>query len=214
MEKLNDIYEYVCSVYGIDIKKDTRKRVYVEARALYYLLSRNATRFSLQLIADIVGRDHASVIHGIENVSIFLDKEIVSAGYIHFDMAEKASKKTDAKVKSVKVVIISISGLNLALSTLHLSLDNKRVDITSSDLDILVRIGKLDDSALIGRKLGIIRKVIVASPKYLEKVGEITYVDKLAEVDVLLMAALFKNKKLKLESNNEIKLFINIKIKL
>jgi len=137
-------------------------------------------------------------------------KEVESAelSLANFNNDTSGALKMGAPVGVGHELLKNILGEFISLNPnidLHLSLDNKRVDITSSDLDILVRIGKLDDSALIGRKLGVIRKIIIASPKYLEKVGEITYVDKLAEVDVLLMAALFKNKKLKLESNNEIK---------
>ena len=55
--------------------------------------------------------------------------------------------------------------------TIDLRLSDQFVDLASAGIDIAIRIGQLDDSALIARKLGQIRLIMVASPGYLARVG-------------------------------------------
>lgn len=45
------------------------------------------------------------------------------------------------------------------------------VDIISRGFDVAIRIGELQDSSLVQKKLAMDRRVIVASPKYIEKFG-------------------------------------------
>jgi hypothetical protein len=65
---LKEIMNYVIDQTGLDIRDNTRKREYVYARSLYYKLSRECTAFPLSEIGEVVGRDHAGVIHSINNV--------------------------------------------------------------------------------------------------------------------------------------------------
>ena len=48
----------------------------------------------------------------------------------------------------------------------ELVLQDDRVDIISEGVDVAVRIGKLEDSALIARRIGPIKSVIAAAPSY------------------------------------------------
>ena len=66
--------------YGIDIAESTRKRHYVEARAMYFSLLRKYTRLSLEAIGKTVGRHHASVIYNIQQLEGWLkyDKKLYS----------------------------------------------------------------------------------------------------------------------------------------
>ena len=56
--------------------------------------------------------------------------------------------------------------------TIDLRLSDQFVDLASAGIDIAIRIGRLDDSALIARKLGQIRLIMVASPGYLASNGQ------------------------------------------
>tara|TARA_X000001382_G_scaffold87451_1_gene62402 strand:+ start:103 stop:462 length:360 start_codon:yes stop_codon:yes gene_type:complete len=49
-----------------DIKTSNRKREMVYARAVYYKLSRLHTMQSLEKIAGVLDRDHATALHGIK----------------------------------------------------------------------------------------------------------------------------------------------------
>ena len=52
-----------------------------------------------------------------------------------------------------------------------LDLNDRRVDLIEEGMDLAVRIGRLQDSSLIARKLFVSRTVIVAGPGYLEQSG-------------------------------------------
>jgi DNA-binding transcriptional LysR family regulator len=54
---------------------------------------------------------------------------------------------------------------------LDLDLNDRQVDLVEDGLDLAVRIGELPDSSLIARRLTRIRRVVVASPDYLERHG-------------------------------------------
>lgn len=52
-------------------------------------------------------------------------------------------------------------------------MDDSHIDLVKEGLDVAIRAGKLSDSSLVARKIGICPKqVLVASPLYLEKFGE------------------------------------------
>lgn len=63
-----EIRNYMESCLGIDLSFKTRKRNAVYARAVYFKLCKEYTRLSLTDIGASVGVDHATVIHGINNV--------------------------------------------------------------------------------------------------------------------------------------------------
>ncbi len=56
---------------------------------------------------------------------------------------------------------------------LDLHLTDDFVDIISRGFDVAIRIGELQDSSLVQKKLANDTRVIVASPKYLEKIGNV-----------------------------------------
>lgn len=54
---------------------------------------------------------------------------------------------------------------------IDLRLSDRFVDLASEGIDLAIRIGRLDDSALIARKLGRVHLMLVASPAYLDLAG-------------------------------------------
>lgn len=63
----------------------------------------------------------------------------------------------------------------------RLALTDRVVSLAEEGVDLAVRIGALADSALIGRLLGHVRMVVVASPAYLEAHGMPRSIDALAK---------------------------------
>lgn len=63
--------------------------------------------------------------------------------------------------------MISYPDISLELSCL-----DRKVDLVSDGFDLVIRIGHLDDSSLIARKLGNSPRVIVSTPYYLNKYGK------------------------------------------
>lgn len=67
------IKEIVDNYFEINLKRNTRKRQYVEARAVFYKLCREFTKLSLEEIGKQVNRDHASVLHGIRSLNNWIE---------------------------------------------------------------------------------------------------------------------------------------------
>ncbi|SDE21379.1 MULTISPECIES: LysR family transcriptional regulator [Kordiimonas] len=54
----------------------------------------------------------------------------------------------------------------------QLVLNNRRVDLIAEGYDLAIRVGRLEDSSLISRRLGGARAIICAAPSYIEKRGQ------------------------------------------
>jgi len=67
------IKEIVDNYFELNLKRNTRKRQYVEARAIFYKLCREFTKLSLEEIGKQVDRDHASVLHGIRSLNNWVE---------------------------------------------------------------------------------------------------------------------------------------------
>jgi DNA-binding transcriptional LysR family regulator len=55
--------------------------------------------------------------------------------------------------------------------TLELNLDDRRVDLVEEGIDVAIRIGRLEESSLVARKITPCRQVLCAAPSYLAKRG-------------------------------------------
>ena len=58
---------------------------------------------------------------------------------------------------------------------LRLSMSAGRMDLVDSGIDLAIRMGHLDDSSLIARKIAVSRSLLCASPAYLTKHGRPTH---------------------------------------
>jgi|11_taG_2_1085331.scaffolds.fasta_scaffold06136_6 hypothetical protein len=58
----------VSEYYNIDISKPTRLREYIVARSMFYKLLRDNTSMTYQNIADTFSKNHATVLHSINNL--------------------------------------------------------------------------------------------------------------------------------------------------
>jgi DNA-binding transcriptional LysR family regulator len=68
---------------------------------------------------------------------------------------------------------------------IDLTMSNHTVDLVEHNIDIDIRIGQLDDSSLIAKKLHHGERVLCASPGYLRRMGEITVPSELAKHNCL-----------------------------
>lgn len=55
---------------------------------------------------------------------------------------------------------------------LHLEFNDRRVDVVAEGYDLVLRIGKLEDSSIVAKRIASACHVLVASPNYLAKFGE------------------------------------------
>ena len=54
--------------FDLQLKRKTRRRVYVEARAIYYMLLREKGRMSFANISETLDKNHATVLHAVKNL--------------------------------------------------------------------------------------------------------------------------------------------------
>ncbi|PCJ46766.1 MAG: LysR family transcriptional regulator [Moraxellaceae bacterium] len=86
---------------------------------------------------------------------------------------------------------------------LQLNLVNRRVDLIEEGYDLVIRVGQLEDSQLIGKYLGTAKRKIYASPQYLKKQNPIKKPEDLLQCDCLIMDTVHQDYKWLLESNNK-----------
>jgi len=71
--------------------------------------------------------------------------------------------------------------------SIELMVDDQNIDLIKEGIDVAIRAGKLSDSSLVARKIGVCPKqVLVASPAYLQKYGEPETPDDLQHHNCLL----------------------------
>ncbi|WP_299018493.1 LysR family transcriptional regulator [uncultured Photobacterium sp.] len=58
--------------------------------------------------------------------------------------------------------------------SIHLELTNREVDIIGEGIDLYAQVGDVSDSSMVARPFHNSRRVMVASPRYLEQYGQIT----------------------------------------
>jgi DNA-binding transcriptional LysR family regulator len=71
-----------------------------------------------------------------------------------------------------------------------LSLNDRNLDLIEEGIDVAVRIGNLPDSNLIARQVGSVRRVAVASPRYIAARGTPRVPADLAKHDTIFGMAL------------------------
>lgn len=67
----------------------------------------------------------------------------------------------------------------------NVTLDDRRIDLVSEGYDVAIRIGNLEDSSLMSRKLGETERFIVAAPAYLAQHGAPERIEDLSGHDLM-----------------------------
>ncbi len=96
----------------------------------------------------------------------------------------------------------------------QLNLVNQRVDFIEEGFDVVIRIGQLNDSMLIAKKLGTITRRLFASPAYLAQHGEPKVAEQLVEHQLLVMNPTNNDPKLSLVSTQGESFTVNCKPRL
>ena len=120
--------------------------------------------------------------------------QLTDAGTLYYERARAALGELEAAGEAVACSVSEIAGpirltgpvsfgithLSEALAEFavrhprvdfDISFSDKRVDIVREGFDIAVRIGALQDSSLLARKLGRVHSITIASPAYLARMG-------------------------------------------
>jgi DNA-binding transcriptional LysR family regulator len=118
----------------------------------------------------------------------------------------EATTEVSRSAKSLKGVIKLSTPLSFGVSHLspviakfmqshqqiemNLDMTDRRVDLVEEGVDLAIRIGELDDSSLVARKLAPIRHVVCCSPDLLKKHGPIEQPSDLLNIPALCYANL------------------------
>ena len=133
---------------------------------------------------------------------------LTEAGHIYYEKARDAvqaiedanlsvsEQRTDPSGTLRITVAASVSRLHVApaIAEFHaahpmvrvvVKVTERIVDLVEEGLDVAIRIGRLDDSSLIARKIGSCQRLVCASPAYLKKRGRPKHPEDLPEHDCL-----------------------------
>ena len=73
--------------------------------------------------------------------------------------------------------------------TVDLVLENRNVDLVYENFDIAVKYGRPEGQELIIRRLGLVRRILVASPDFLARVGPVDSLERLSAIDIVTTPA-------------------------
>jgi DNA-binding transcriptional LysR family regulator len=131
------------------------------------------------------------------------------AGQAYYERASRILAELEAAQEVVAQAVTQVAGpirlsAPLSFGTLHLApaladfaaahprveldieFEDSVVDLVAGGFDLAVRMGALEDSALVARRIAPSRRIVVASPTYLERRGRPAHPRDLADHDILL----------------------------
>jgi DNA-binding transcriptional LysR family regulator len=73
--------------------------------------------------------------------------------------------------------------------TVDLVLENRNVDLVYENFDLAVKYGRPEGQELIIRRLGLVRRILVASPEFLARVGPVDSLERLSAIDIVTTPA-------------------------
>ncbi|KRB26275.1 MULTISPECIES: LysR family transcriptional regulator [Mesorhizobium] len=78
--------------------------------------------------------------------------------------------------------------------TVELVLENRVVDLVYENFDLAIRYGRPEAQEVIVRRIGQVRRILVASPSFLRRVGPIDTLDQLAVADLVVTPAVLSSR--------------------
>jgi DNA-binding transcriptional LysR family regulator len=135
----------------------------LEARLGVKLLIRTTRKLSLTFEGQAFLEDCQRLLNDLANA-----EAAVSLGSIRASGHLKISAPAGFGLRHVAPQVAAFMQANPGI-TVTLDLTDRLVDLLNEGIDCAVRIGEMADSSLVSSKLGEMRRVIVASPRYLEQ---------------------------------------------
>jgi DNA-binding transcriptional LysR family regulator len=83
--------------------------------------------------------------------------------------------------KHLHPIVMAFQAMHPAVAV-DLSLENRNVDLVYENFDLAVKYGRPEGQELIIRRLGLIRRILAASPTFLARFGPIDSLERLSEV--------------------------------
>jgi len=146
----------------------------IEERLGARLLERSTRRLSLTAEGQIFYEKSLALLAELDEIERSLSQGAASAG---------GTVRVNA---SVALGVLGLEPLLPAFWAAHpnivvdVSLSDEMVDLYLDRTDVAFRVGTLQDSAMVARRIGVARRKIVAAPRYVERRGEPRTVEDIA----------------------------------
>jgi hypothetical protein len=129
MEITERLKEIILKETDIDVSKNSRKHNIIEARALYfYLVKHFKPKMTLQEIAESVNKNHATVIHSLNNYEIYekFNRDLRSLRNIIVNQMDEENILNTENINDLK---LEIKKKNLRVSELEIQLEETNLRI-------------------------------------------------------------------------------------
>lgn len=169
----------------LDLPKSTvsRKVSQLEARLGVRLLQRTTRKLTLTDAGVEYFRRCSRIVADLEDAELAVTRLQASPrGTLH------VTAPVEFGVGFLGPLVIELLGRHEELRV-DLVLTDRVIDLVADGFDVAIRAGPLKDSTLVARKLGIARRVICASPDYLERKGIPQSPDDLRHHDCIIFRA-------------------------
>ena len=123
MEITERLKEIILKETDIDVSKNSRKNNIIEARALYfYLVKHFKPKMTLQEIADSVNKNHATVIHSLNNYTMYekFNRDLRSLRNI---IVNQMDEENILNTENINELRLEIRKKNLRVSELEIQLE-------------------------------------------------------------------------------------------
>ena len=129
MEITERLKEIILKETDIDVSKNSRKHNIIEARALYfYLIKHFKPKMKLQEIAESVNKNHATVIHSLNNYTMYekFNNDLKSLRNIIINQMDEENILNTENINDLK---LEIKKKNLKVSELEIQLEETNLRI-------------------------------------------------------------------------------------
>ena len=130
MEITERLKEIILKETDIDVSKNSRKHNIIEARALYfYLIKHFKPKMTLQEIADSVNKNHATVIHSLNNYTMYekFNRDLRSLRNI---IVNQMDEENVLNTENINELRLEIKKKNLRVSELEIQLEETNLRIS------------------------------------------------------------------------------------
>ena len=129
MEITERLKEIILKETDIDVSKNSRKHNIIEARALYfYLVKHFKPKMTLQEIAESVNKNHATVIHSLNNYEMYekFNRDLRSLRNIIVNQMDEENILNTENINDLK---LELKKKNLRVSELEIELEESNLRI-------------------------------------------------------------------------------------
>jgi len=127
MEITERLKEIILKETDIDVSKNSRKHNIIEARALYfYLIKHFKPKMTLQEIAESVNKNHATVIHSLNNYTMYekFNRDLRSLRNI---IVNQMDEENILNTENINELRLELKKKNLKVSELEIQLEESNL---------------------------------------------------------------------------------------